>query len=114
MRQPSVHEAALVTQLVAKLDKDAREQVLADLANAKARPASDDGSRIAFDIEGYERPAYRGQHAFGCEARMLDHDNAPLSVVLYADENGRLLELEFIRWEAGDLLAPRFDTLTLI
>ncbi|WP_162579839.1 DUF6984 family protein [Variovorax sp. PBS-H4] len=59
------------------------------------------------------RPPHRGQHPFGVEGRMLDSDGTKLSVLLHADENGRLLELEFIRWDSGDLLGPRWETLSL-
>lgn len=45
---------------------------------------------------------------------MRDRDDAELTVVLYADENGRLLELEFMRWADGDLQAPNWDTLEFI
>lgn len=44
---------------------------------------------------------------------MLDGDGVDLSVLLYADENGHLLELEFIRWDASDLVGPQWNTLTL-
>lgn len=42
---------------------------------------------------------------------MLDADGAEISVVLYADENGRLLELEYVRWGGGALLDPQVDSL---
>jgi hypothetical protein len=70
---------------------------LADLENASAVPATEDGSRIQFEIRGYDRPPYKGQHPFGVEGKMQDQDGAELSVLLHADKNGRLFELEFIR-----------------
>ncbi len=70
-----------------------------------------DGARVIFEIAGYQRPPYRGQHPFGVEGKMLDSDNTELSVLLYADENGRLLELEFIRWDSNDPLSPQWGTL---
>jgi hypothetical protein len=44
---------------------------------------------------------------------MFDKDGADLTVLLHADKNGRLLELEFIRWGEGDLLGQKWETLTL-
>lgn len=66
-----------------------------------------------FEIAGYKRPMYRGQHPFGVEGRMLDSDGVEVSVLLHVDENGRLLELELIRWDSKDLLGPRWETLRL-
>jgi hypothetical protein len=43
----------------------------------------------------------------------LDSDGIELSVLLHADENGRLLELEFMRWDSSDLLGPNWETLRL-
>jgi len=42
---------------------------------------------------------------------MLDSDGAQLSVVLFVDKNERLLELEFIRWETGNLISPDWRSL---
>ncbi len=44
---------------------------------------------------------------------MLDKDGAELSVLLHADENGRLFELEFVRWDEGPLVGPEWGTLKL-
>jgi hypothetical protein len=114
MRRLNANEAALVTGLVANLDEATRSQAMKDLANAAAVPVTEDNSRIVFDITGYARPAYHGQHAIGREAKMRDRDDAALSIVLYADENGRLLELEFIRWAGGALQGPNWGTLEFV
>jgi hypothetical protein len=113
MRSLTAEEKALIVNFASGLGEDERAQLLRDLQEASAVSATPDGSRILFDIAGYERPPYRGQHPFGVEGRMLDSDGTDLSVLLHADENGRLLELEFIRWDSGDLLGPRWETLSL-
>jgi hypothetical protein len=113
MRSLTDEEKALIVNFASGLGEDERAQLLRDLQNASAASATPDGSRVVFDIAGYERPPYRGQHPFGVEGRMLDSDGTDLSVLLHADENGRLLELEFIRWDSGDLLGPRWETLRL-
>ena len=66
-----------------------------------------------FDLSGYLRPPYRGQHSYPSEGKMRDRDGAEVTVVLYADENDRLLELEFIRWGDGDLIGPDLSTIEL-
>ena len=111
MRQLSKEEQILIASFAEKLDDAEREQLLADASHATAKKAVTDGSRILFEIANYQRPPYHGQHTFGAEGSMLDSDNTELSVLLYADENGRLLELEFIRWNSNDLIGPQWNTL---
>ena len=111
MRPLSYEERFLIARFAEKLSGARREQLLSDASHATAEAIATDGSRIIFNLADYHRPPYRGQHSFGVEGRMLDTDEAELSVCLYADENGRLLELEFIRWDSTTLLGPRRDTL---
>jgi hypothetical protein len=113
MRPLTYDERKLVADFASKLDEHECPQLLEDLKNASVTLATPDGSRVVFDIAGYERPQYRGQHPFGVEGRMLDSDGAELSVLLHADENSRVLELELIRWDSSDLLGPRWETLQL-
>lgn len=113
MRPLTSEEKALIVGFASKLGDDQRTQLLEDLGRASANLGTPDGSRVVFEIAGYMRPIYCGQHPFSVEGRMLDSDGIELSVVLYADENNRLLELEFIRWGSGDLLAPRWESLQL-
>jgi hypothetical protein len=113
MRPLTLEEKTLIADFADKLDEAERMQLLEDLRNASATVSCPDGSRVVFHITGYERPLYRGQHPFGVEGRMLDSDGTELSVLLHADENGRLLELELIRWDSSDLLGPCWKTLRL-
>lgn len=113
MRQLSDNERQLIAQFAARLSDLERKQLIADATDATAHDVTPDGSRIGFEIAEYCRPSYRGQHSFGIDAKMLDRDGTELSVCLYADENGRLLELEFIRWDSNDLLSPRWETLSM-
>ena len=84
-----------------------------DLTKVAVESATDDGSRVVFEIAGYERPPSRGQHAFEVEGRMGDADGADITVSLYADENDRLYELELVRWDSGKIIDPDWKTLTL-
>jgi hypothetical protein len=106
-------EARVIKQVAEKLAPDRRQQLLADMAHASAIEATDDGARVQFEIPGYERPPYRGQHSFGVSGELRDKDGTKLSVDLFADENDRLLELELIRWGDGNVMAPKWDTLLL-
>lgn len=106
-------EKNLIRQISEKLSGSEGGQLLVDLKNASAVPATADNARIQFEISGYERPPYKGQHPYGVEGKMLDEDGAELSVLLHADENGRLFELEFIRWGEGNLINPNWSTLKL-
>ena len=113
MRPISSQERFLITRFAEKLDSATRKQLLLDLESASAEIVVEDGSRIIFNIAGYHRPPYRGQRSFGVEGKMLDKDTTELSLCLYADENGRLLELEFIRWDSNKIISPRWDTLQI-
>ena len=113
MRPLTSAEKFVIRQFAEKLRRRECEELLEDMENAIAETAVNDGSRIIFTIEGYERPAYRGQHPFGVEGKVRDHDGADLSVLLHADENGRLLELELVRFNDGDVVEPDWSTLQL-
>jgi len=112
-RQLTNAELDVIRLMAEKLRPDRQRRLLADLGLATAEAATQDGSRIIFDISGYQRPPYRGQHSFGVEGELLDKDGAKLSLDLYADENDRLLELEIIRWGEGNLIDPDWETLIL-
>jgi len=88
--------------------------LLDDVANAKIESITPDNSRFIFHIAGYQRPVYEGQRLYGAEGTMLDGDSAHIDVLLFADNNGRLLELEFVRYESGDLVEPQWSTLEVI
>lgn len=113
MRPLTYEERTLIANFASRLKEGQRTQLLEDLENASAELGNPDGSRVQFEIAGYERPPYLGQHLFPVEGKMLDYDGNELSVLLYADENDRLLELEFIRWDSSELLGPCWDTLKL-
>jgi len=101
-------ENLVISRIAEKLaDENRRKQLLSDMANATAEPGGINGSRIVFDIAGYQRPVYRGQHSFGVAGSMIDKDGAPITLDLYADENDRLLELELVREGPGEVHAPR-------
>lgn len=111
MRLLSSEEKVIIELFANKLDQLERVQLLEDLSNSSAETVSSGGSRVIFEIENYQRPPYEGQHLYGAEGRALDDDGTELSVQIYADQNGRLLELEIVRWDFNDIINPKWDTL---
>lgn len=111
MRLLTTNEQALVNALVEALPMDQRSRVRADIERSQVNDVSGDGSRLLFTIEGYERPAGVGQHTYPVEGTMVDSDGAQLHVMLYADANDRLIELEIIRWDQGRLIQPELESL---
>lgn len=110
---PTVEEQNLILEIANRLDGRESEQLRADLKNAVVVSRANDNSRIEFGIDGYKRPPYNGQHPYAVEGKMTDSDGAELSVLLHADENGRLLELEIVRWDNGSLIGPSWSSLKL-
>jgi hypothetical protein len=113
MRSLSTVERTIVEQMANKMPEALRATVLADLARADVANELADGTRISFALSNYERPVYRGQHSYGVEGRISDVDGVEISVILYADENDHLLELEFVRWDDKGVQAPNLQTLRL-
>jgi hypothetical protein len=100
-------EKSVISQIAARLPEGPRrQQLMADMENATAEPATEDGSRIVFHIRGYQRPKYEGQHSFGVEGKVRDQDGTQISIDLYADQNDRLLELEVLREAPGNIISP--------
>src|SRR5216683_2103044 len=106
-------ETKVIRRVAEKLPKDLQQQLLTDLVHSQAEDATPDGSRVVFHISRYQHAPYRGQHSYGVEGDLVDKDGETLSFDLFADENGRLLELEVIRWAGGPLIEPDWDTLKL-
>lgn len=111
-RALNVYEAAVIREVAERLSQNDGAQLLKDLAHAFVEEESSDGSRVIFGIDGYVRPPYRGQHSYGVDGSLQDKDGASITVILCADENGRLFELELIRWGHRDLIAPDWQSLS--
>lgn len=111
-RALNTNEEVVIRKVAERLAEHHGVQLLNDLSHAFVAEESSDGSRVTFGIDGYVRPSYRGQHSFGVEGRLQDKDRADISLDLFADQNGRLLELELIRWGYGELIKPDWSTLS--
>lgn len=97
MRPLSREERHLIELLAAKLDVKTRVRLLEDLASARVVQEAADGAVLTFELEGYQRPKEPGQCLYPIEAELGAADDT-ITILLYADSNGRLLELEFINW----------------
>lgn len=111
IRNLTSDEKHVIREIALRLPKDERDKLLADMERATVERMSGDASQIVFEISGYDRPAYRGQHPFPAEGKVQDRDGSELSVLLHADENGRLLELELVRFDEGAVIEPNWGTL---
>lgn len=111
MRNISFFEKSLIEGVARRLPSVDASVLVNDLARASAEDSFADRAKVAFIIEGYDRPAYGGQHRYPVEIRLVDADKSDLTAVLYADENNRLFELEIIRWDGGGVIAPSLDSI---
>ena len=112
MKRPvSSTESYLVAQVAARLPETEQRQILSDLAASVAEPLNPSETIIEFHISGYERPVPREQKLYPIEGRTLDQDGSEVIVLVYADSNGRLLELEVLRVLPGPLIGPNWNAL---
>ena len=110
-RRPlNANEIRIIKGFAEQVSKEDQRQILCDLAELSVRSATEDGEVIAFEIEGYQRPPYSGQRDLDVDARVLDSDGAVIGIVLYTDQNGRLFELEYIRWDFQNIRDPQWHT----
>jgi hypothetical protein len=106
------NERMLVSRMAEKLPDNKRTQIMSDLERAKAESLNDDESIIRFDIAGYQHPTSIGRIIIA-DGMAKDKDGADLEVILFTDSDGRLYELEIVRFEEGGLVAPDWATLAI-
>lgn len=110
MRSLRDGELKALCMLAERLNSDERARLVADLDGASVEEVTGDGSRLLFYLRHYERPPYQGQHAYTVGGLIKDSDGDEVSVVIYADTNNRLLELELIKWGKKPLVQPDWST----
>jgi hypothetical protein len=71
-RPLTADERSMISQVAATLGGNRGEQSLLDMRRATAQPMVEDGSLIRFEIEGYSRPTYEGQHDSGSAPPRFD------------------------------------------
>jgi len=100
----------IAEQMADRLDEPYRSNALADLKVATAEEYRDEHLFVRFDIDGYHRPEPTLAMTYPLRASVRDADGAKLSLALIADQNGRLYELEILRFDKGPVLAPDWST----
>jgi hypothetical protein len=114
LRDLTENERAFIVEVARKLAPNESTQLLTDLAIAQARSTLPDESIIRFHLGGYCGPTRGGQELYPFEGTMHDRDGANLDVLLFKDSANRLYEMEFVRWEGGDLQGPDWPTLRIV
>jgi hypothetical protein len=114
MRTLTPQEQDVLFQFGASMPEEQRRRFLHDLENCRVAEQGVNGSRLIFELTGYSRPSYRGQHAYPVEGTVLDYDGTDVSVYVYADENDRLLELEFVKWADSPFTALKWETFRIV
>lgn len=96
-----------------------REVLLADIRNCTVTSSVPDGSMLIFNLDGYARPEkwqqrqYRARDGFPAEGVVKDEDGADMDVMLFQDQNHRLLKLDIVRYQPGPVLGPDWLTFRL-
>ena len=110
MRPLSAVEREVVGWVAQRVDESQRRDLLGDLDKATAEEIRDEHLTLRFHLDGYTRPPYRFERPLP-SATVVDRDGAKLDVTVSLDENGRLFELQVIRFEHGPVQGPDWTTL---
>ena len=97
-------------RIAERLPPEQQQRLLQDLESAEVGWAAPDRSRVRFELRGYVRGHATGYRPYGVEGTAIDSDGAQVTVLLHADDAGRLFELECIRWADGPLKGPDWQT----
>lgn len=106
-------ELSLLSKMAERLPAAERTQLLDDMAVARVDSTSEDGAIVTFAMSGYSRPSGGARCPIQVEGTVQDSDGAQVTVAVHVDENGRLFELELIRWADGAPISPDWTTLKL-
>jgi len=93
---------------------EAGQRYLRDLEGCAVEELLADGSALRFHLARYLRPDDPRRYDLPTLGSITDEDGEDMSVVLFTDKNGRLSEMEFIRWGAGDVVAPDWSTFLVV
>ena len=114
MRQLTPEERQALLALAQGMEINKKDRFLSDVEDCSVEEATSDGSRLVFHLANYQRPPYRGQHAYLVEGSLKDSDDTDISVLLHADENDRVLELELIKWGEARIVGPNWETFKVL
>ncbi len=101
-------ERSILLRFADHLEGEAKARLVEDIGLATVSKTNDHETIVQFDLQGYERPPYKGQSDYGFSALVVDIDMAEILIDLFRDQNGRLLELEFFRGDGTPIVSPRW------
>lgn len=101
-----------VKQIIAALPERRRAALLADLSQADIEDRNGLGSILGFKLPGHAPVHFRGK-LLPVEGAVDDADGEGVEVLLFVDAQGRLSELELVRYATGDLKGPNWTTFRL-
>jgi len=117
MRALTDSERHAILALAAEFKSDVeRNQLLADLDHCAVEEKVPDGSLLVFNISGYSRPPghkqslYRARDGFPAEGSVKDADGAEMDVLLFADQNNRVYELEIVKHLPSSVVKADWST----
>ena len=110
LRTLHAHERLLIEAVAAVLPADPAAQLRADAGVVMA--VDESTLLVGFVLAGHARPTPPGDHPYPVDIEVPDADGEALSIILFADEDGRLLQLEIIRWDDEAVRAPKWDEAT--
>jgi hypothetical protein len=107
-------ERCFISGVAARLDSQACNRLMSDLAIAHVEAELAEGELIRFHLDGYEHPHRGGQSLYPVEGEVNDADGSLISLLLFADPADRLYELEYLRWGDGPLQKPNWPSLKFV
>ena len=110
LRTLHAHERLLIEAVAAVLPAEPAAQLRVDVGVAMA--VDESTLLVGFVLAGHARPTPPGDHPYPVEIEVPDADGEALSIILFADEDGRLLQMEIIRWDDEAVRAPKWDEAT--
>lgn len=120
MRKLNPKEKGIALAMANAVGSDiVRNQLLQDIQNCTVEDLVADGSMLRFHINGYARPPFQGQDTFRgadrfpVEGSIKDADGAEMDVLIFCDQNDRILEFEFVKHTGGTVMGPNWESFQL-
>jgi len=120
MRPLSDEESEAIISIAGTIESDSeREVLLADIQNCTVSSTVEDGSMLMFNVDGYVRPEkwlqreYRARDGLPAEGAVKDKDGVDMDVMLFQDQNHRILKMEIVRYHPGSVIKPDWSTFKL-
>lgn len=120
VRRLSNKESEAIVLIAGSIESAAeRDQLLTDIQSCTVISKNVDGSMLMFNIDGYMRPEkwrqsqYKARDGYIAEGVVKDKDGVDMDVMLFKDQNHRILKLDIVRYQGGPVLGPDWSTFRL-